>query len=104
MSIFSKLLTRSVPVIEFVIPLVCFLIAACFLPDYVQSAFADPFGVWLLGAMFLWNCIGLVLSFTFPQNFVKVIVGLIFCLPLSAFTFFVPATVAGLHSCVNLSG
>jgi len=104
MSIFARLSTKSIPIIEFVIPIVCFLIAVSFLPGYFQCAFGDPFGVWLLGAIFLWNSIGLVLSFVFPSNIVKIIVGLIFCIPLCAFVFFIPATVTALHSCVNVNG
>jgi hypothetical protein len=108
MSIFAQLApkfaSKGIPALAFVMPLLCFWIAASVVPAYSQLAFADPFGIWLLGAMFLWNCIGLVLSFVFPSNLVKVIVGVLFCIPLCAFAFFVPATVIGLHSCVKISG
>ena len=96
MSIGTKLTTMIAPLAEFAVPLVCFLIA-CFLPGYAAYAFTDPFGIWLVGAMFLWSCIGLVLNFVCPQIFVRIIVGVVFSLPLSIFVYFVPTTVNALH-------
>lgn len=104
MSILSKLKASNIPLIEFAVPFLFIPVAACLSPNFLSAAFADPFGIWLLGAMFLWNCIGLVLGFVFPFTFVRVIAGLIFSLPLCTLSFFIPSLVNALHGCVNVNG